>query len=159
MTRTARATRLSRFSLNNPGGGILGSLPQPRNDGDNDSVTDPSVDQSGFFCDSTTWDFLNRGRTRAGLNFWVNNIESCGCGRQRRAVNASTLRQAFFLSIEFQQRLLVETNLQSLTATRPTRPHLVSDLRRSASAAPCYPHSFGFMSLLRRYPTEMSYQR
>ena len=41
-------------------------------------------------------------RTLTGLNFWVNQIESCGADAQCRAVKRINVSAAFFLSIEFQ---------------------------------------------------------
>ena len=48
-------------------------------------------------------DFLNREPDLSGLNFWVNNIESCGADSNCRDVKRIDTSAAFFLSIEFQQ--------------------------------------------------------
>ena len=39
----------------------------------------------------------------AGLNFWTNEIESCGADAECRAVKRINVSAAFFLSIEFQE--------------------------------------------------------
>jgi uncharacterized protein (TIGR03118 family) len=60
------------------------------------------IDDSTFFVRQHYLDFLNREPDTAGLNFWVNQIESCGdaaCKDVKR-INVSA---AFFLSIEFQK--------------------------------------------------------
>jgi uncharacterized protein (TIGR03118 family) len=71
---------------------------------DNDTVapTTNPIDDASFFVRQHYLDFLNREPDAAGLNFWVNQITSCGdatCVELRR-INVSA---AFFLSIEFQQ--------------------------------------------------------
>jgi hypothetical protein len=61
------------------------------------------IDDAFFFVAQHYRDFLNREPDAAGLQFWANQISSCGadaaCLTDRR-VNVSA---AFFLSIEFQQ--------------------------------------------------------
>ncbi len=71
---------------------------------DNETTTGPNpIDQSGFFVRQHYLDFLNREPDSSGLNFWVNNIESCGADANCRAVKRIDTSAAFFLSIEFQQ--------------------------------------------------------
>ena len=48
-------------------------------------------------------DFLGREPDDAGLNFWVNNIDSCGADSNCREAKRVDTSAAFFLSIEFQQ--------------------------------------------------------
>lgn len=48
-------------------------------------------------------DFLGREPDEAGLNFWVNNIESCGPDVYCRELKRIDTSAAFFLSIEFQR--------------------------------------------------------
>lgn len=72
---------------------------------DNDSVpplTNP-IDDSAFFVRQHYLDFLNREPDTAGLNFWVNQIESCGVDAVCREVKRINVSAAFFLSIEFQK--------------------------------------------------------
>ena len=72
---------------------------------DNDStppVSNP-VDTSSFFVRQHYLDFLNREPDTAGLNFWVDQIESCGADAACRDVRRINVSAAFFLSIEFQR--------------------------------------------------------
>jgi hypothetical protein len=92
-------------SLNNASGASLGT-PSTATVMivDNDIVTGPNpVDQSTFYVPQHYLDFLNREPDTSGLNFWVNNIESCGADANCRAVKRIDTSAAFFLSIEFQQ--------------------------------------------------------
>jgi hypothetical protein len=56
-----------------------------------------------FFVRQHYRDFLNREADQAGLDFWKNNIDSCGADSQCREVKRIDTSAAFFLSIEFQQ--------------------------------------------------------
>ena len=71
---------------------------------DNDTVVSTAnpADDSTFFVRQHYIDFLNREPDAAGLNFWVNQIESCGDAacRDIKRINVSA---AFFLSQEFQK--------------------------------------------------------
>jgi CSLREA domain-containing protein len=67
------------------------------------SNTQSPLDRSEYFVRQQYLDFLNREPDEAGLNFWVNNIESCGADAQCREVKRIDTSAAFFLSIEFQQ--------------------------------------------------------
>jgi hypothetical protein len=61
------------------------------------------IDQPDFFVKQQYLDFLNRTADASGLNFWTNEITSCGANQaciENKRVNVSA---AFFLSIEFQQ--------------------------------------------------------
>lgn len=72
---------------------------------DNDTgapVANP-VDTSSFFVRQHYLDFLNREPDNAGLNFWVNEIESCGGDAQCREIKRINVSAAFFLSLEFQR--------------------------------------------------------
>jgi hypothetical protein len=72
---------------------------------DNDSTPSSNnpLDTSIFFVRQHYHDFLNRAPGSAGLNFWVQNIESCGADQQCREVKRVNTSAAFFLSIEFQR--------------------------------------------------------
>ncbi|MFL6334991.1 MAG: DUF4214 domain-containing protein [Pyrinomonadaceae bacterium] len=75
---------------------------------DNDLAPSSSnpVDSSAFFVRQHYHDFLNREPDAAGLQFWTDNIESCGTGieaAQCREVKRIDTSAAFFLSIEFQR--------------------------------------------------------
>jgi hypothetical protein len=60
-------------------------------------------DNSQFFVAQHYRDFLSREPDTSGLNFWVNEIESCGANTACREVKRINVSAAFFLSIEFQQ--------------------------------------------------------
>ena len=93
-------------TLGNPAGAVLGALNTATlTIIDNDSVQlslNP-VDTARFFVNQHYADFLNRLPDQSGLDFWINQITSCGndfsCLELRR-INVSA---AFFLSIEFQE--------------------------------------------------------
>ena len=71
---------------------------------DNDFAPSPNpVEDSSFFVRQHYHDFLNREPDAAGLNFWTNNIESCGSNASCRELKRIDTSAAFFLSIEFQR--------------------------------------------------------
>jgi hypothetical protein len=74
-----------------------------------DDATEPAanpIDDSSNFVRQHYHDFLNREPVPgdvAGLNFWTNQIESCGTDQACRDTKRQNVSGAFFLSIEFQQ--------------------------------------------------------
>jgi len=60
-------------------------------------------DNSQFFVAQHYRDFLSREPDQSGLDFWTNEIESCGRDAACRDVKRNNVSAAFFLSIEFQQ--------------------------------------------------------
>ena len=72
---------------------------------DNDFSPNASnpVDASAFFVRQHYHDFLNREPDASGLQFWTDNIESCGADAVCREVKRIDTSAAFFLSIEFQR--------------------------------------------------------
>jgi hypothetical protein len=72
---------------------------------DNDSGPAASnpIDSSAFFVRQHYHDFLNREPDAEGLEFWTDNIESCGSDAVCREVKRIDTSAAFFLSIEFQR--------------------------------------------------------
>jgi uncharacterized delta-60 repeat protein len=71
---------------------------------DNDTAPSASnpADDTSFFVRQHYRDFLNRDPDPSGLQFWTNEIESCGSDTNCRAVKRVNVSAAFFLSIEFQ---------------------------------------------------------
>ena len=72
---------------------------------DNDfvqSLLNPS-DDAAFYVRQHYVDFLNREPDPSGLNFWINEITSCGSDANCLAVRRVNVSAAYFLSIEFQQ--------------------------------------------------------
>jgi hypothetical protein len=61
------------------------------------------LDTTEYFVRQQYLDFLGREPDEAGLNFWVNNIESCGPDFNCRAAKREDTSAAFFLSIEFHE--------------------------------------------------------
>ncbi|HEX8148507.1 MAG TPA: Calx-beta domain-containing protein [Pyrinomonadaceae bacterium] len=72
-----------------------------------DAADGPSPARQGgstsFFVRQHYRDFLGRDPDESGLQFWTNEIESCGTNQQCREVKRINVSAAFFLSIEFQQ--------------------------------------------------------
>lgn len=94
------------ISLTNASGASLGSpatatLTITDNDGVNGSNN--PIDDASFFVRQNYVDFLNREPDSAGLNFWTNEINSCGSDTQCRDLKRINVSAAFFLSIEFQE--------------------------------------------------------
>lgn len=72
---------------------------------DNDQIptaTNP-IDDARFFVRQHYRDFLNRPADAAGLNFWADQITSCGTNADCIADRRMNVSAAFFLSIEFQE--------------------------------------------------------
>ena len=95
--------------LSNPIGGTLGS-PSTINitinsdemvDGPN-PVKEASFN-SDFFVRQHYTDFFNREADPSGLEFWKNQIESCGADQVCREIRKINVSAAFFVSIEFQE--------------------------------------------------------
>ena len=61
------------------------------------------VDATDFFVRQHYRDFLNRDPDFAGLQFWSDQINSCGNDLQCREIKRINVSAAFFLSIEFQE--------------------------------------------------------
>ena len=81
------------------------------------------LDTTEYFVRQQYVDFLGREPDEAGLNFWVNNIESCGADQSCRAVKRIDTSAAFFLSIEFQQTgYLVYRTYQAAFGDIPNLP-------------------------------------
>jgi YVTN family beta-propeller protein len=60
-------------------------------------------DVSQFFVAQHYADFLNRTPDAAGLQFWIDQIESCGGDADCRRLKRDNVSGAFFLSIEFRE--------------------------------------------------------
>jgi hypothetical protein len=71
-----------------------------------DDVTEPPtnvIDEANMFVRMHYHDFLNREADQSGLDFWTNQITSCGSDAACIEVRRINVSAAFFLSIEFQQ--------------------------------------------------------
>lgn len=91
-------------ALANATGAMLGTATVTVTINDNDPVTGTNpIDNASFFVRQHYVDFLNREPDAAGLNFWVNEITSCGADAACIEVKRINVSAAFFLSIEFQE--------------------------------------------------------
>ncbi len=84
------------------------------------TVANP-IDDANFFVRQHYLDFLNREPDTSGLNFWVNQITSCGVDATCRDLRRINVSAAFFLSIEF-QKTGVEVYNTHRAAFGPTVP-------------------------------------
>lgn len=93
--------------LFNPTGGAALSAPDAAvvTIGDDDLTPSPAnpSDDARFFVRQHYYDFLGREPDQAGLDFWANQITSCGADVQCRELKRINVSAAFFLSIEFQE--------------------------------------------------------
>jgi hypothetical protein len=100
------------LSLSNPTGAIVttSQLGPGQNtalmeihDNDLNSSAPNPIEASQFFVRQHYHDFLNREPDAAGLQYWVDQIESCGADSACRDIKRVNVSAAFFLSIEFQE--------------------------------------------------------
>jgi hypothetical protein len=92
--------------LSNPSGATLGATSQATviiQENDSSFVNSNPIDTPNFFVRKHYLDFLNREPDQSGLNFWTNQITSCGSDASCTDVKRINVSAAFFLSIEFQQ--------------------------------------------------------
>ncbi|MBV8858902.1 MAG: S8 family serine peptidase [Acidobacteria bacterium] len=81
------------------------------------------IDGSGFFVAQHYRDFLGREPDTAGLNFWVQGIDSCGSDAVCREVKRIDTSAAFFLSIEFKETgYLVYRTYKAAYGNLPGKP-------------------------------------
>lgn len=92
-------------TLSNPKNMVLGSpFTASLTINDNDTVNGANpIDEAGFFVRQHYLDFLNREPDPEGLDFWRNEIVSCGADTACIEVKRVNVSAAFFLSIELQE--------------------------------------------------------
>jgi len=94
-----------------------------------ESATNP-LDDTQSFVHTHYHDFLNREPDVAGLQFWTNEIESCGADTQCREIKRMNVSAAFFLSIEFQQSGFLRQLIQKESfASLPKYDSFMRDLQ------------------------------
>lgn len=92
------------IALTNVNGATLGTSTATVSITSNDATTGTNpIDNATFFVREHYVDFLNREPDPAGLNFWVNEITSCGSNAPCIEVKRINVSAAFFISIEFQE--------------------------------------------------------
>lgn len=98
-------TETVNLVLNNPTGSSLGVQSSAQLSIDDDAIetTASPIDDPQSFVHMQYHDFLNREPDPAGLQFWTNEITSCGQDAACIAGKRTNVSGAFFLSIEFQQ--------------------------------------------------------
>src|SRR5207248_9779287 len=92
-------------NLSNPSGASLGTPSTATvTISDNDIANGPNpIDTTSFLLRLHYLDFLNREPDQSGLDFWGNQITSCGSDQACIALKRINVSAAFYLSIEFQQ--------------------------------------------------------
>jgi hypothetical protein len=92
-------------NLSNPTGGAILATPFSStvtiND-DNTGLPSNASDDPNSFVRMHYHDFLNREADQSGLDFWTNQITSCGSDTACTELRRINVSAAFFLSIEFQ---------------------------------------------------------
>lgn len=93
--------------LFNPTGGAAIATPDAAvvtiDDDDLTPAEGNPVDDSRYFVRQHYHDFFAREPDQAGLDFWTDQVESCGPDPQCREVKRINVSAAFFLSIEFHE--------------------------------------------------------
>jgi Tol biopolymer transport system component len=93
-------------TLSNPSGAVLGNFNTATLtivDNDTVQLSLNPINTAPFFVNQHYVDFLNRAPDQAGLDFWTNQITSCGSNLPCLEVRRINVSAAFFLSIEFQE--------------------------------------------------------
>ncbi|HEX8190259.1 MAG TPA: FG-GAP-like repeat-containing protein, partial [Pyrinomonadaceae bacterium] len=95
-----------RLTLSDPVGAALGGTTSAAvsiKENDPSFTNVNPIDSTAFFVRQHYLDFFSRQPDASGLQFWTNEIESCGTNQQCREVKRINVSAAFFLSIEFQE--------------------------------------------------------
>lgn len=90
-----------------------------------------AIDSTSPFVRQHYLDFLNREPDAAGLQFWINNIDSCGLDLGCREVKRVDTSAAYFLSIEFQETgYLVHRFYKASFGRRPLFTEFLADTQQ-----------------------------
>ena len=114
-------------ALSNPTGGAtlscLTAVATVQITDDAGEPTPNAIDDPNVFVGTHYHDFLNRQADTAGLNFWADQIIACGVDVGCIDRTRTSVSQAFFLSIEFQQTgFLVHRFYKASFIDSPGRP-------------------------------------
>lgn len=82
------------------------------------------IDGTTFFVRQHYRDFLNRDPDFAGLQFWSNEINSCGADQQCREIKRINVSAAFFQSIEFQETGFLAYRMYKVAYGDTTSPNV-----------------------------------
>jgi hypothetical protein len=116
------------LDLSNSVGGGLGSITHAALTILDDESPN-QIDETTFFVRQHYLDFLGREPDASGLQFWTNNINSCGVNAQCREAKRVDTSAAFFLSIEFQETGYVVHRFYKASYNRaPTFDEYLPDL-------------------------------
>jgi hypothetical protein len=116
----------SVYLLNLTGGAVL-MAPSSATVRIADSPTGPPanlIDDSSVFVRQHYHDFLNREPDSGGLQFWVDQIESCGTDTACRELKRINVSAAFFLSIEFQETGYLAYRMYNAAYGETTSPNV-----------------------------------
>jgi len=124
------------LTLSNPTGGVTLGVPSSAvlTISSNDSVASQPIDDAQFFVRQHYRDFLNRDPDPDGLNFWTNEITSCGTDAQCIEIKRINVSAAFFLSIEFQQTGYLAYRFYNAALNRPNGLPRYLELMRDTQA-------------------------
>jgi hypothetical protein len=112
ITAYLNRSRVQRSATRLPNGKVLvsGGYDNEAKDLNTAELYDPGtnpnlnlIDDARFLVQQHYVDFLNREPDASGLNFWTNEITSCGGDEQCVELKRINVSAAFFLSIEFQE--------------------------------------------------------
>ena len=112
VTAYLNTSRVQHHAVLLPNGKVLvaGGYTDPTNSLKTAELYEPNstlninmIDEAQFFVHQHYIDFLGRTPDAAGLNFWQNQITSCGSDQQCIELKRINVSAAFFLSIEFQE--------------------------------------------------------
>jgi hypothetical protein len=121
-----------RIVLSNPNGAIFNTpMTGPGFEGlveiqDNDfsSGAPNPIGESQFFVRQHYHDFFSREPDSGGLQFWIDQIESCGTNAACREVKRINVSAAFFLSIEFQETGYLAYRIYNAAYGETTSPNV-----------------------------------
>jgi hypothetical protein len=98
-------------------------------DGDGPGQLPNTNDDPQLFVKQQYFDFLNREPDPSGLNFWIDQITSCGSDQACIEIKRINVSAAFFLSIEFQRTGVTLFLTNKLAASTGGYGQFMRDLR------------------------------